>query len=62
MDRRKFIGVVAGAPALTAAMRAASAQQQLAKGYRIGFLGTTSAAEYASNVDAFRRACMPSAT
>jgi len=52
MDRRKFIGVLAGA--LTVTMRAASAQQQPAKVYRIGFLGTTSASEFASRVDALR--------
>lgn len=52
MDRRKFIAGVVGA--LTTSMRAAGAQQQSAKIYRIGFLGTTSAAEYASNVDAWR--------
>jgi len=47
-----FIGALAGA--LTATVRAASVQQQPAKVYRIGFLGTTSASEYASNVDALR--------
>ena len=52
MDRRKFIVALAGS--LTAAVRAANAQQQRAKVYRIGFLGTTSASEYASNVDALR--------
>jgi len=52
MDRRMFIGVLAGA--LTATVRAVSAQQQPAGIHRIGFLGTTSASEYASNVDAFR--------
>jgi putative ABC transport system substrate-binding protein len=51
IDRRRFIGALAGA---LAAVRAASAQQQPAKVYRIGFLGTTSASEYASNVDAWR--------
>ena len=52
MNRRMFIGALAGA--LTATVRAASAQQKAAKVYRIGFLGTTSASEYASNVDAWR--------
>jgi len=53
MDRRKFIGALGGALTATT-VRAANAQQQSAKVYRIGFLGTTSASEYASNVDAWR--------
>jgi putative ABC transport system substrate-binding protein len=52
MDRRKFIGALAAS--LSAAVRATSAQPQPVKVYRIGFLGTTSASEYASNVDALR--------
>ena len=52
MDRRKFIEALA--VGLTPVVRAASAQQQSAKVYRIGFLGTTSASEYASNADTLR--------
>ena len=52
MDRRKFIGALAGA--LTATVRAASAQPPPAKVFRIGFLGTTSASGFASNVGALR--------
>jgi ABC-type uncharacterized transport system substrate-binding protein len=52
MDRRKFVGAMAGA--LIATVRAASAQPQAAKVYRIGFLGTTSASEFESRVDALR--------
>ena len=52
MDRRKFVKAMTGA--LIATVRAASAQPQSAKVYRIGFLGTQSAAEFASRVDALR--------
>jgi len=52
MDRRKFVGAMAGA--LIATVRAASAQPQAAKVYRVGFLGTTSASEFAGRVDALR--------
>src|SRR3954447_11458607 len=52
MDRRNFIGALGGV--LSVAVRAASAQSQVAKPYRIGFLGTTSASEFASRVDALR--------
>jgi hypothetical protein len=51
MNRRAFIGNVVGG--LLAAPVIAGAQQA-GKVYRIGFLGTTSASEYASNVDAWR--------
>ena len=51
MNGRAFIGNVVGG--LLAAPVIAGAQQA-GKVYRIGFLGTTSASEYASNVDAWR--------
>jgi len=52
MDRRTFIGALGGA--LTLIVRTASAQSQATKVYRIGFLGTTSASEFANRADAFR--------
>src|SRR3954452_12033739 len=52
MDRRNFIAALGGA--LSIGMHSASAQSQAAKVYRIGFLGTTSASEFASRVDALR--------
>ena len=52
MDRRNFVGAMAGS--LIATVRAASAKPQAAKVYRIGFLGTTSASEFASQVAALR--------
>jgi len=52
MDRRTFIGAFGGA--LTVALRTTSAQSQAIKAYRIGFLGTTSASEFASRADALR--------
>jgi putative ABC transport system substrate-binding protein len=52
MDRRTFIGAMAGT--LTVTARAAGVEQKPAKVYRIGFLGITSASEYARNVDALR--------
>ena len=52
MDRRTFISALGGA--LTVTVRAASAQSSLPRPYRIGFLGTTSAADFADRVDAFR--------
>jgi putative ABC transport system substrate-binding protein len=52
MDRRTFTGTLAGT--LIAATRVAVAQQQPARIYRIGFLGTTSASEYAGQVEALR--------
>jgi putative ABC transport system substrate-binding protein len=51
MDRRTFIGILSGT--LTAATRTAVAQQS-ARTYRIGFLGSESASEFATRVDAFR--------
>jgi putative ABC transport system substrate-binding protein len=53
IDRRTFIGTMAGSALITAA-RAVDAQQQPAKIYRIGFLGITSASEFASRVEALR--------
>src|SRR6202795_4896270 len=52
MDRREFIGTIAGC--LLAVPLAASAQQQPVKVFRIGFLGAESAISYGSRVDAFR--------
>jgi putative ABC transport system substrate-binding protein len=52
MDRRTFINAVGGA--LTVALRTPTAQSQPTKVYRIGFLGTTSASEFASRLDAVR--------
>ena len=57
MDRRKFVGAMTGA--LIAIVRVASAQPQPAKVYRIGFLGTTSASEFADRVDALRAGLQP---
>src|SRR5215831_17138952 len=52
VKRRDFIGALAAA--LTASARASSAQPQRASLYRIGFLGTTSAPEFADRIEAFR--------
>ena len=52
IDRRRFVSALGGA--LIVAMRTGSAQAQAIKPHRIGFLGTTSAAEFATRVDAFR--------
>ena len=52
MDRRTFIRTLSGT--LIAAMHPVNAQQPPGKVYRIGFLGTTSAKEFASRTDAFR--------
>jgi putative tryptophan/tyrosine transport system substrate-binding protein len=52
MDRRTFIGALGGA--LTVTVRTTSAQSQATKAHRIGFLGTTTASEFASRTDALR--------
>jgi putative ABC transport system substrate-binding protein len=52
MDRREFIGTIAGC--LLAVPLAASAQQQPVKVFRIGFLGAESAIAFGSRVEAFR--------
>ena len=52
MDRRTFIGALGGA--LTVMVRTTSAQSQATKAHRIGFLGTTTASEFASRTDALR--------
>ena len=52
MDRRTFVSALGAV--LATAVRTGSAQSQASKIYRIGFLGTTSAAEFASRLDAFR--------
>jgi len=52
MDRRTFIGALGGA--LTVMVRTTSAQSQATKAYRIAFLGTTTASEFASRTDALR--------
>jgi len=52
MDRRTFIGALGGA--LTVMVRTTSAQSQATKAYRIPFLGTTTASEFASRTDALR--------
>jgi putative ABC transport system substrate-binding protein len=52
MDRRGFIGTLVGG---ILAMPLVAEAQRAAKVYRIGFLGLSSARDYAPNLEAFRK-------
>ena len=58
MRRREFLGVLGGAVVWPLAARA----QQAAKLYRVGYLGVTSYAEYAREIEACSWACANSGT